>query len=373
MTPRHELLEHAMDLFPAPQRALDHVIARHRRRRRNRRLAAGAVGLAIALVIVAALSSEGLLSDRQPVGSPSVTPSDIVPGFEEMTPHRVEVIGLDGSSLQTFPGLPPDAFSPSLSPDGSTIVFVTTDGSLPRIATIGIDGSGMRVLTNKLLGINPVWSPDGTRIAFVGTKPLPWNKDVYVIDADGTNLRRITRGPSQDWNPEWSPDGTHLAFVRHPASDDEFADSVDVWVVPVAGGTPTRLTNDPGWSGDPTWSPDSARIAYVRGHDASTRIWIMDADGSHKHAVVSRPKAYFAPQWSPDGSVIVVLVFEDFNSNTIVNGSPVHGVAVGSVELLDLATGHLAGLGVRISSSDQRARWLPSGEGLLVDRLIGSA
>jgi Tol biopolymer transport system component len=370
MSQRRDLLEHAMDLFPAPDDALGGVIERHHRRQRNKRVGAGAVGLAIALVILAALGGAGLLRGQQPVGSPSVTPSDTVPGFPQMTPHRVETIGLDGSTMQTFPGLPADAFSPVLSPDGSTLAFVTTDGSLPRIATIGTDGSGMHVLANSLLGTSPVWSPDGSHIAFVGTKPLPWNKDVYVIDADGSNLRRITRGSSQDWYPEWSPNGEYLAFVRHPPSDDEFANSVEIWSVPAAGGEATRLTNEPGWSGEPTWSPRGDRIAYVRGHDATTRVWVMNADGSEKHTILSRSGPYFAPQWSPDGTKLAVLVFEDFNSNTIVNGSPMRGVATGSLRILDISTGRLTDLGARISSSAQRARWLPSGDGLVVDRLV---
>jgi len=293
-----------------------------------------------------------------------------VPGFPEMTPHEVDVIGVDGSIIQSFPGLPPDAFSPVLSPNGSTIAFVTTDGSLPRIATIGTDGTGMTVLAQALLGTNPVWSPDGARIAFVGTKPVPWNKDIYVMDADGTDLRRITRGPWQDWNPEWSPDGRTIAFVRHPRSDDEFGPSVDIWVASVDGGVATRLTNETGWSGDATWSPGGDRIAYVRGHGSTNRIWVMQADGSGKHPLFHRSGSFFAPQWSPDGSNLAVLVFEDFNSNTINNGSPMHGVAVCSVRVVNLETGRMTNLGVRISSSGQRARWLPSGDSLLVDRLV---
>jgi Tol biopolymer transport system component len=372
MSARNDLLDHAMGLFPSPTGALERVIERHRRRQRNRRIAAGVVGIAIALVILAALGTKGILTNRKPARKPSITPSEIFPGFRQ-TPHEVDVIGLDGSTIQTFSGLPPDAFSPVLSPDGNTLAFISDDvAKEPRLATTGADGSGLRILTSTLLAMNPVWSPDGSRIAFIGTRPAPWNKDVYVIDADGTDLRRITRGPSQDWNPEWSPDGKQLVFVRHPASDAEFANSVDVWVVPVAGGTPTRLTNDPGWNGDPTWAPDGGRIAYVGGHDGSTRILIMDADGSHKHAIVPRPAPYYAPQWSPDGSMIAVFVFRDFNSNTIVNGSPMQAVAVGSIELVDIATGRMTSLGVRVSSSAQRARWLPSGEGLLVDRLVGS-
>jgi dipeptidyl aminopeptidase/acylaminoacyl peptidase len=372
MSPRNDLLEHAMDLFPTSHDALDGVFERHHRRQRNKRLAAGAVGLAIAIAVVVALSGAGVLSTRRPVG----TPTTVLPGGLDITPHQVETIGLDGSTLQTFVGLPEDAFEPALSPDGSTLAFVHTDGSLTYIATIGTDGTGMRVLTEKVIGLDPVWSPDGSRIAFVGTRPLPWNRDIWVVDADGTNLHRITHDPWDDRNPEWSPGGKRLAFVRHPASgvNVEFADSVDIWVVPVAGGRPTRLTNDPGWSGEPTWSPDGDRIAYARGEGSTTQMWVMDADGSNKHPLTPPRGPFFALQWSPgDASKIALLRFEGFNSRTIVEGTLMPSVAVGSVQILDVPSGRLIDLGVRISSSDQRARWLPSGDALLVDRLVDAS
>jgi dipeptidyl aminopeptidase/acylaminoacyl peptidase len=371
MSPRNDLLEHAMDLFPTAHDALDGVFEQHHRRQRNKRLAAGAVGLAIAIAVVVALGGAGFLSTRRPIG----TPTTVIPGGLAITPHQVETIGLDGSTLQAFGGLPEDAFAPALSPDGSRLAFTHADGSLTYIATIGTDGSEMRVLTEKVIGIDPVWSPDGSQIAFVGTKLLPWNRDIWVMDADGTDLRRITHDRSDDRNPEWSPDGEYLAFVRHPSAggDAEFAGSVDIWVVAASGGAPTRLTNDSGWSGDPTWSPVGGKIAYVRGHDSTTRIWVMNSDGSGKHPLLFRSGPFFAPQWSPDGSKIAFLVFQDFNSSTINNGTFMPSVAVCSVHVLDLETGRVTNLGARVSSSDQRARWLSSSGGLLVDRLVDAS
>src|SRR5262245_25851532 len=117
MSQRRDLLDHAMELFPAPDSALRGVLERHHRRQRNRRLAAGAVGIAIAIVVVVALGGAGFLSTRRPVG----TPTTVLPGGLDITPHQVETIGLDGSTLQTFGGIPEDAFAPALSPDGSRL------------------------------------------------------------------------------------------------------------------------------------------------------------------------------------------------------------------------------------------------------------
>jgi len=77
MTPRNDLLDHAMYLFPPSGDAFERVLARQRRRQRNRRIAAGAVGVAITIVILAVLGTEGAFNRHQPIGSPTVAPSNI--------------------------------------------------------------------------------------------------------------------------------------------------------------------------------------------------------------------------------------------------------------------------------------------------------
>src|SRR5262245_31656302 len=131
--------------------------------------------------------------------------------------------------------------------------------------------------------------------------------DVWVIDADGTHLRRLTHSPWPEFDPSWSPDGTRIAYrsERH--------ETPEIWVMNADGTTKRRLAE--GLS--PAWSPDGSRIAYA---SPGTILWppghglrcsglsIMDADGSGQHRLPHTDGGEY-PSWSPDGTRIA------FNSN----------------------------------------------------------
>jgi TolB protein len=195
--------------------------------------------------------------------------------------------------------------------------------------------------TQGRANIDPVWSPDGTRIAFVSTADVTRDHDVWVMRADGTRLFNLTSDPVNEGSPAWSPDGTRLAFTSEPngssgalsveiidAGGDgrrvlaagrfpawspdggriayageggvhvlEVAGGVDRLVAPAASDNPHR----------PSWSPDGRRIAYVRDND----LWVVDAGGSDLQRLTSfvAGRYAFAPAWSPDGSTIVFVAY----------------------------------------------------------------
>lgn len=294
-----------------------------RQRRVTRHRKVGAVALVAALVIgavalatVLRLSEETRLKpgEQNHTQAPDTTP-----------PFGAQVIGLERSSCATYepndatripsdacvvarvPGVPDDAIGPRLSPDGGTIAFMTAAG---QVATIGADGTGMRVLTkgtntNDGDAQNAVsWSPDGTQIAYA------WSGDIYIIDADGTDGRRLTTDPKGDYYPAWSPDGSRIAYWNGSSTGEDGgpADS-EIYTIPVDGGTPTRLTRNDGSDIEPAWSPDGGRIAYF-----SHQLRIMQADGSQNHGqwvshfILDTGEGGWAPSWSPDGSKIAFLV-----------------------------------------------------------------
>jgi TolB protein len=125
-----------------------------------------------------------------------------------------------GSRAARLTRTPENEAEPALSPDGSRVAFTVYppgdlfngDTSRAEIYVMDADGSNRRRLTrNKVEDSSPAWSPDGKWIAFESDRGD--NSDIYIINADGSGLRRVTSHPSRDSTPSWSPDGSRLAFA----------------------------------------------------------------------------------------------------------------------------------------------------------------
>ena len=146
-----------------------------------------------------------------------------------------------------------------------------------------------------------------TKIAFTSTRD--GNLEIYVMDGDGSNQRRVTVNPARDESPAWSPDGAKIAFVSNRNNANK--DHKQIWVIDADGKNPVRLT-DGLVDVQPDWSPDGKKIAYVTAlvpeehHLAPGGITVMDADGKDKRLLKNEGGVF--PSWSPDGKRIVYSV-----------------------------------------------------------------
>lgn len=191
-----------------------------------------------------------------------------VTSFDGTLSAGIAQIGADGKVGAPLTSGPLD-LTPSYSPDGSRVVFARlprAGAPLAGAALFLVGADGRDAVPLEIAGWEPVWSPDGTRIAFVSFRDrngascesgdcLP-NGELYVVGADGTGLRRLTRSTADDEHPTWSADGTRIAYASG-FEDPRDGHSPWLYVRPVDGG-PARIVRR-GIVADPAWSPASAR------------------------------------------------------------------------------------------------------------------
>jgi TolB protein len=136
---------------------------------------------------------------------------------------------------------------------------------------------------------------DGARLAFTSNRDGDF--EIYLIDLDGANLRKITDNETiQDFDPTWSPDGLQLAYASR--TEDQEA---EVWTINADGSDPRRLTENAATDFDPDWSPNGAWIAFASNRGGDFELWAMRSDGSDPCPLTSLGQTSLTPRWSPDG------------------------------------------------------------------------
>lgn len=186
-----------------------------------------------------------------------------------------------------------DALWPDFSPDGRHIAFQSSDGSPAGIDIYVVPTAGGK--PQRFTGApgddqHPAYSPDGKTIAFVSERkgtPQIW----LMNGSDGRNQRQLTRDAApKNENPDWSPDGTRIAYQA----------AGDVWVMNADGSSRRNLTRSPDSEFGVAWSPDGRKIAYVGRLGGQKRLYVMNADGSGKRPL-GGPGNQLVPGWQPLG------------------------------------------------------------------------
>jgi Tol biopolymer transport system component len=144
-----------------------------------------------------------------------------------------------------------------------------------------------------VIGVSPVWA------AFPGANgkiAMSYDRDIYVMNSDGTGLTNLTNNSLGYTMPDWSPDGTKIVF-------NTGGHNGDLYVMNFDGTMMTQLTSGTPNDYDPAWSPDGTQIAFVSNRDGYYRqIFIMNADGSDVTLLSDNDGQYRHVAWSPDGS-----------------------------------------------------------------------
>jgi Tol biopolymer transport system component len=196
--------------------------------------------------------------------------------------------------------IPAESDQPVWSPDNQKIAFriaATTGASGIYL----IDPDGMNQTRIASGGFSyPTWSPDGMRVAFTNTF------DIFVVNADGSNLNRLTSSPRiEKVQTAWSPDGTTIAFTHTNLDTETF---FDIYSIRPDGSALTNLTNTSSvHETESAWSPDGKQIAYTKWLGGGVlEIWVMNADGSNQHSLPTRAFGHEST-WSSDGKQIAFI------------------------------------------------------------------
>lgn len=213
---------------------------------------------------------------------------------------------LDGTGLVSLvPGNNSQTGDAAWSPfGGEKIVFTSNQFGVPAtygpttdIFVVNADGSGLiRLTTTTSYQTQPSWSPDGSKIVF--TSYRDGDANIYVMNADGSGQTQLTSTTAHDEWPSWSPDGSKIVFRSLRNGQD------DLYLMDPDGQNQTRLTTDPSTEFQPTWSPDGLKIAFCSQRDGNEEIYMINADGTNELRITNNPSSDQAPEWSADGTLL---------------------------------------------------------------------
>ena len=209
----------------------------------------------------------------------------------------LRVADADGYNAQTIVTSQQPLMSPSWSPDGRRLAYVSFERGRPAVFVQEVfTGKRQKVASYKGINGAPAWSPDGRDLALTLSKD--GNPEIYVLNLNRKTLKRLTEHYAIDTEPAWSPDGRHIVFTSDRGGKPQ------IYRVPSAGGKVKRLTYEGSYNARASYSPDGRFITMVTRQGRDYRIAVQDLQ-SNALQVLSEGRLDESPSFAPNGSMII--------------------------------------------------------------------
>ena len=210
---------------------------------------------------------------------------------------ELRIADADGQGAQVALASREPIISPSWSPDGTRLAYVSFESKKPVVYVHSL-ATGQRHVVANFRGSNsaPAWSPDGKQLAAVLSKE--GGSQIYLINADGSNVRRITESAAIDTEPFFSADGQYIYFTSDRGG------SPQIYRMPAGGGEPVRITFDGAYNVSPRLSVDGKTMAFVSRRDGRFQLAVMDL-GSRQMQVLTDTQRDESPSFAPNGTMIL--------------------------------------------------------------------
>ncbi len=187
---------------------------------------------------------------------------------------------------------------------GEPIDVSTLDGRIvfddfEDVYVVQADGSGVRPVTRRAGSeFDGAWSPDGKSIVYRDSRRgINDDDEIFIVRADGRKARNLTRVPANDWGPDWSPDGRTIVF-------NSDRDGILRGYLVAPDGSNLRAIDTDVWFEYPSFSPDGTKIAFMAHEDGDYDIYVTDLSTGSTARLTDAPGGDGYPAWSPDGSTI---------------------------------------------------------------------